>query len=139
MVTIMHTLPGRPTRTAVLLQRWDRIGLGVRLAYNPWHPPAIRCYLRAGDDLIQAGAAGAVAVQQRMLGLLLGTADDAALPWIWRAACHEHVVFPLARLTTLARGGAAVDTAALERRIEAVGRRLSDPVADGARPRRPSG
>jgi hypothetical protein len=127
----MRTLPGPPARSAALLRRWDRIGLGVRLAYNPWHPPVIRCYLRVGDEVARAGAASALAVQRHMLGLLLRTADDRALPWIWRATCHEHVVFPQARLATLARRGAEVDTGALEHWIEAVGRRLAEPVTGG--------
>jgi len=118
---------GRPPGDA-LLRRWDRIGLGVRLAYNPWHPPVIRCYLQTGRDLARAGALPEEAVQRRTLSLLLHTADDAALPWGWRAACHEHVVFPLARLRSFARRGAAPDLPALERQVEDVGRRLSEAV-----------
>ncbi|MFT3819404.1 MAG: hypothetical protein QM750_17495 [Rubrivivax sp.] len=106
-------------REAFLRQRWDRIGLGVRLAYNPWHPGVIRCYLQAGALLVRIGAMPELAVQQRMLQVLLQTAADPGLPWAWRSACHEHMVFPLARLATLARLGLAPAATPWQQRVDA--------------------
>lgn len=114
-----------PRRTAFLQQRWDRIGLGVRLAYNPWHAPVIRCYLEAGAHYVRCGGADETSVQQRMLTVLLQTADDSALPWAWRAACHEYTVFPLARLATLARLGQAAEPGPWQQRVDAVATRLA--------------
>lgn len=116
----LHTCP----RAAFLLQRWDRIGLGIRLAYNPWHPPVIRCYLHSGQQLVGAGVLDEARAQRRMLAVLVQTAADEALPWCWRSACHEHTVFPLARLATLWRLAgrpAADDFIALRQRCDAVG------------------
>jgi len=125
---------GRPAAGALL--RWDRIGLGVRLGYNPWHPPAIRSYLHAGRELVRAGTLPDEAVQRRTLSLLLRTAEDAALPWGWRVACHEHLVFPLAKLRSLVQPGATPDLATIEERVEEVGRRLFEAVirAQGGTP-----
>lgn len=105
-------------------QRWERIGLGVRLAYNPWHPGAIRCYLQAGAQLARGAPTDELKVQQRMLRLLLQTAADEALPWCWRSACHEYAVFPLARLATLWRRGLAPHPQAWQQRADALACRL---------------
>ncbi len=111
-------------RDVFLRQRWDRIGLAVRLAYNPWHPGVVRCYLQAGSHLVRMGAMADLAAQQRMLQLLLHTAGDTALPWAWRQACHDHMVFPLARLATLARLGQGPDSSGWQQRVDAAGQRL---------------
>jgi hypothetical protein len=106
-------------------QRWDRIGLGIRLAYNPWHTPAIRCYLDVGGQLVQAGVRGKREVQERMLTVLLQAASDPGLPWRWRSACHEHTVWPLARLATRWRlGERSIDVAQWQARVDTVGQAL---------------
>lgn len=96
-------------RIAALLQRWDRVGLGIRCGYNPEQPTAIRHYLEAGRQVARARPADELALQHRMLTLLLQTAGDEALPWFWRAVCLEYTARPLARITSLL---APVDPAA---------------------------
>lgn len=91
------------SREAFLRQRWDRIGLGVRLAYNSWQPGVIRCYLQAGSLLVRSGAMPELTTQQRMLQLLLQTAADPSLPWAWPSACHEYMVFPPTRTSRFRR------------------------------------
>ena len=123
--------PGRP-RPCPRLQRWDRIGLGVRLAYNPWHAPAIRCYLEAGSQLVRDGLRGEREVQERMLTVLLQTAADRGLPWRWRSACHEHMVWPLARLATRWRlGERSIDMARWQARVDAAGASLLQSLQGG--------
>ena len=96
---------------AALRERWDRVGLGIRCAYNPRQPAAIRCFLALGARLAYTGAWTELAVWQRALQVLLQTAMDEALPWAWRSACLEHTTWPVARLTSLLN---ATDPAALE-------------------------
>jgi hypothetical protein len=84
-----------------LEQRWDRIGLGVRCAYNPQRPDLLHHYLQAGRRLSRLQPQREAQIQHRMLDLLLHTAADEALPWPWRAVCLEHTAWPMARLTSL--------------------------------------
>ncbi len=86
---------------ATLRQRWERIGLGIRLAYNPEQPAVIRCWLGIGGQLAGDGGSAELALLQRSLRLLMQTAHDEALPWYWRSVCLEHTARPLSRLTTL--------------------------------------
>jgi hypothetical protein len=88
-------------RATPMGQRWERIGLGIRLAYNPQQPAVIRCWLGIGARLVSAGGADEAALLQRTLRLLLQTAHDESLPWFWRSVCLEHTARPLSRLTTL--------------------------------------
>jgi hypothetical protein len=104
------------------LQRWDRIGLGVRLAYDPAGTQAIRAFLYAGRRLVAAGVRDDLEVQVRTLGVLLDTAEDTELPIAWRRACLEHARLPLARLVTIARRTGRVDAAIWHARIETVDR-----------------
>jgi len=87
--------------SAHALKRWDRIALGVRLAYNPGKPCVIACYIGVGRKLVEAGLVPEVEAEQRMFRLLLQAANDLALPWAWRHHCLSYAVHPLARLTTL--------------------------------------
>ena len=125
-------------REAFLRQRWDRIGLGVRLAYNPWYPGVIRCYLQAGALLARAGVLPELPVQQRMLQVLLQAAGDPGLPWAWRSACHEHMVFPLARLATLARLGLGPAATPWQQRVDACAQLLDRCRPGACDPQRPS-
>ena len=86
---------------ATLRQRWERVGLGIRLAYNPQQPAVIRCWLGIGAQLAADGGAAELVLLQRSLRLLMQTAHDEALPWYWRSVCLEHTARPLSRLTTL--------------------------------------
>ena len=132
--SIAHAAPLDADQRA-LLARWDRIGLGVRLAYNPSHPQAIRAFLHAGRCLASSGARTELDVQARTLGVLLDTALDPALPLPWRSACVEHACLPFARLVSLARRTGRVDAGMWQRRIDDAERRLAD-VASCADPDR---
>lgn len=90
-------------QAAALLQRWDRIGIGVRCAYNPSCPCALRHYLAAGRQVAASGALPELLVQRRTFTVLLQTAHDEALPWYWRSVCLEYTTLPLARLHALLR------------------------------------
>jgi len=63
-----------------LAQRWDRIGLGVRCAYNPRRPEVLQHCLQAGRRLSRLHPAQQRFIQRRMLDLLLHTVADDALP-----------------------------------------------------------
>lgn len=102
------------TQRAWLLRRWDRIGLGVRCAYNPGCPCAVRHYLEAGRRVVAGGARSELQVQLRMLTVLLQVARDEALPWIWRSICLEYTAFPLARLRSLLRASDPIAWQAME-------------------------
>ena len=99
------TLAGR------MLQRWQRIGLGVRLAYNPGCTCVINCYIGVGRQIAQRGYATEVDVHQRMFRLLLQTASDLALPAAWRHHCASYALHPLTRLSELLAGDAFAVTA----------------------------
>lgn len=104
----------RDPRAAAMLQRWDRIGIGIRCAYNPQRPSVIRLWLGVGRALGAGRVLDERTLQQRMLDVLLQTAHDAALPWSWRCACLEHATLPAARLTSLLRGHDPLACAALD-------------------------
>ena len=48
------SLTPEQTQHAALLRWWDRIGIGVRCAYNPGCPCAVRLYLEAGRRVCAA-------------------------------------------------------------------------------------
>ena len=127
----MRTVPSPSARSAALLQRWDRIGLGVRLAYSPASTQGIRAFLHAGRCLVAAGVRGQLEVQVRTLGVLLDTARDTQLPIAWRRACVEHARLPLARLVTIGRRTGRVDAAMWLGRLEAVDRQLDETAWGG--------
>ncbi len=110
-----------------LAQRWDRIGLGVRCAYNPQRQQVLQHYVQAGRRLSHSNPAQELRVQRRMLDLLLHTAADEALPWPWRAACLEHTAWPLARLSRLLEGSTDAGRHALDQRVQDAWDRLGLP------------
>lgn len=121
--------PKAATMVGTLEHRWERIGLGVRCAYNPQRPEVLCCYVQAGRRLSRLEPEREAQIQRRMLDLLLNTAADEALPWHWRAVCLEHTVWPLSRLTSLL-GNACDATEALgqlEHRVQRVGTQLGLP------------
>ena len=111
---------------SVLFQRWDRIGLGIRLAYNAEAVQTIRAYLALGQKLVRLGQTDDVPVQRRMLRLLLQTAADAALSGSWRSVCLELGARPLARPRCL-RPQAQVAAAAVRVCVSAGPRRVMVP------------
>ena len=114
-----------------LRQRWDRLGIGIRCAYNPWLPPVILLYLQAGRRLVTAGAMDDVAVQRRMLALLMRTADDKALPLPWRFACLEHTSRPRMRLGRLLGGSDPDAVARMAREADDLAQRLDAALSTG--------
>lgn len=90
------------------IERWQRLALGIRLAYNPGQPAVIRQYLSLGHRLVQTGQLAPSRAWARTLELLLQTAADEALPWFWRSVCLEHTAQPLARCTHHLGAGAVV-------------------------------
>lgn len=123
------------TMHRTLEQRWERISLGVRCAYNPQRPEVLRHYVQAGRQLSRQQPEQEARVQRRMLDLLLNTAADEALPWHWRAVCLEHTVWPLARLTSLLGRGARDANgvcAELAQRLQQISEQLGLPPAAGS-------
>ena len=116
----MQTSP----RIAALSLRWDRIGLGIRCGYNPEQPMSIRHYLEAGRQIANARPADDLALQLRMLTLLLQTASDEALPWFWRAVCLEYTARPLARITSLLGPAEPAACSSVDALVEAARLRL---------------
>jgi len=107
----LESLAPNHTRVAWLLRRWDRIGIGVRCAYNPFCSCSLRAYLQVARQVIATRACPEAQVHKRTLCVLLLTARDAALPWHWRSVCLEHATLPLARLQSLLGGSdPAVET-----------------------------
>lgn len=97
------------------IERWQRLALGIRLAYNPGQPAVIRQYLSLGHRLVQAGRLTPAGAWAHMLELLRQTAADEALPWFWRSVCLEHTAQPLARCTHhLGAGAVAAQQARLD-------------------------
>ena len=96
--TINTRIQNASAKGRALLQRWDRIGLGIRCAYNPAQAGVIRLWLTLGQQLVLHQALSDLQMQQRALTLLLRTAADEALPWFWRSVCLEHCAAPQARL-----------------------------------------
>jgi hypothetical protein len=86
---------------AVQRLRWERLHLAIRCGLNTRQPALVRVYLGLGRWLVRQGQLDDAAANQRMLQMLLDTAADAALPWLWRSICLEHTTMPMARLCTL--------------------------------------
>ncbi len=82
-------------------QRWQRIGLGVRLACNPHKPEVLQVWLALGAQLSALGVTDKTDILQRSIRPLLQVAHDQALPAFWSRVCLEATTRPLARLTTL--------------------------------------
>lgn len=123
--------PANAMAHSALERRWDRIGLGVRCAYNPQRPDVLHHYMQAGRRLSRLQPQREALIQRRMLDLLLHTATDEALPWHWRAVCLEHTAWPLARLTSLWSGSAhpaAHAPVQLEARVQRASEQLGLPA-----------
>jgi hypothetical protein len=84
-----------------LLECWDRIGIGIRCAYNPFCACPIHHYLMAGERVIERGVRSGLFVHRRLFEVLLQAARDDALPRAWRIACLQHAALPLERLQDL--------------------------------------
>lgn len=81
--------------------RWERLRVTIRCGLDATQPACIRIYLELGRWLVQHGRIDDRVAHEQMLRVLVDTARDDGLPWIWRSVCLEHAARPLARLTTL--------------------------------------
>jgi hypothetical protein len=109
------------------IERWERIGLGIRLAYNPGRADGVRLWLATGRQLSRDGGLREVPMLARSLERLLQTAEDPALPWTWRHVCLEHVARPWARLQCLLAGRADALLGQVAARIALAGDALGLP------------
>lgn len=112
--------PPIASASPALEQRWDRLGVGVRCAYDTREPALLLRYLQAGRSLSRQQPQREAHIQGRMLELLLRTAGDGSLPWAWRIACLEQTPWPLARLASLWRRGMLSETQSPDRLDERV-------------------
>lgn len=97
---------GRPMRSrrddrAWQRERWERIGLGVRLAYNPDKVEVMRYWLALGERLVAEGVLEPLPMWRRSLRLLLQVAGDEGLPLGWRRVALDHAARPAVRLAAL--------------------------------------
>ena len=114
--------------TASLVQRWERLELYVRCGLAPREPAYLQLYLHLGRKLARRGDRPALAIQLRMLATLLKSAEDEALPWLWRSICLEHATLPLAQVSGSCRLHDPLAVDALERALERAWHRLpADP------------
>jgi hypothetical protein len=117
-------------RAVAMLACWDRIGIGIRCGYNPFCPCPVRQYLLAGRRVIELGAATELEVDQRLIEVLLQTARDEALPWMWRSICLQHAGLPLARLQALLEHHDPIACNALYAAVQAAGDALASAMPD---------
>lgn len=108
-------------------QRWLRIALGLRLAYNPWKPSVIPVWLGLGRRLALDGAVPEPEMLLRSIRLPLQTASDPVLPWAWRDACLAHAARPLARWRSLCALHDPLGVDMWEQRFERAAQQLGPP------------
>lgn len=108
------------------MARWQRIGLGVRLAYDPRRPELVRLWIGIGMKLADDGGAHELAVLQRLLALLMQVALDEALPWYWRNVCLELSARPQARLVWLLKRHDPLQAEAMAAVVDLARARLDD-------------
>ena len=111
-----------------LLECWDRIGIGIRCAYNPFCACPVHHYIQAGLRVAAAGVRSELFVHQRLLQVLLQTARDDALPGFWRSVCLEHAAMPLTRLQALLTLHDPIAVDALRSVVQAVGDELANAI-----------
>lgn len=87
--------------TTATTDSWHRVGMQVRLALDPEDPRLIARYLVHGQALVAERVAAPWSVHDRMLTLLLDTANDALLPIDWRMNCLDACNRPLGALGPL--------------------------------------
>jgi hypothetical protein len=102
------------------LDRWERIGLGVRLAYHPGKPQLIRLWVALGERLAGDGAIEQLPMWRRTVRLLLQVAGDEALPLGWRCMALDHAARPAARLAAFIRRSNAGQAAEVGTALEQV-------------------
>jgi len=90
-----------PAETQAALRHWQRIAMHIRLGLEPDEPRLLCAYHHQGERLVAAYRQRAWTVHERMLRLLLDTAEDALLPVCWRMTCLDAASRPLARLGPL--------------------------------------
>lgn len=90
-----------PCAAAELMSRWQRVQTFVRCGLSVCAEDYVRLYLLIGHRVARLGLRPPMAVQRQMLGTLLRTAEDEALPWSHRSACLEQSALPAACLRVL--------------------------------------
>ncbi|BAL94754.1 hypothetical protein [Rubrivivax gelatinosus] len=90
-----------PAETQAAARHWQRIAMHIRLGLEPDEPRLLCAYHHQGERLIAAYGRPAFATHERMLRLLLDTAEDTLLPVCWRMTCLNAASRPLARLGPL--------------------------------------
>lgn len=135
-----HSTADRPAADAPTPghERWARIGLGVRLAYNPLKPAVIRHWLCLGERLVAEDQIDELPMWRCAFDTLVQVARDAALPLAWRSAALDHAVRPAVRLAGVLRRQGAVARAAevsasLDRALVAVEQATALALANGVR------
>lgn len=83
--------------------RWERIGLGIRLACTPQQPGVMQAWISLGSRLAAQRVLDEEIMLRKTVKLLLQAAHDEALPWPWRRACVQAAPRPVARLAGLLR------------------------------------
>lgn len=115
----MAALPQATDGATLRRLRWERIGLGIRLGYNPYKPEVARYWVALGQRLAEEGVLDEPRALRRILAVLLQVAHDEALPWFWRSVCLEQAARPQARLATLLRAHDPVQAEALHAAVQA--------------------
>lgn len=114
----------KPAHRPLALRRWQRLALGVRLAFQPDSVAAIARCLRLGRRLSAAGLLDERDMLQRSLRLLWQCAEDPELPPAWRAACLDQAARPLARHAALWRGADPLGVLLWQQRLAGAAARL---------------
>lgn len=90
-----------PAETQAATRHWQRIAMHIRLGLEPDEPRLLCAYHHQGERLIAAYGLPAFGTHERMLRLLLDSAEDTLLPVCWRMTCLNAASRPLARLAPL--------------------------------------
>ncbi len=119
------------------LERWERIGLAVRLALHPQQPGVMRLWVGLGERLAADGLLDERAMWRRTLQRLLQVALDEALPLAWRCMALDHAARPAVRLAALAERDDPVGAEAVRSQLDVARERLDAAVAFGTTGRGP--
>lgn len=114
-------------------QRWERIGLGVRLAYNPLRPDVMRLWLALGERLAAQGVLDNLAMWRCSLRTLLQVVQDEGLPLHWRRIALDHAARPAVRLAALLGRDDPLQGEAVRQQLQEARERI-DAVPAGQRP-----
>jgi phage-related baseplate assembly protein len=112
-------------------ERWMRIGLGIRLAYNAARPAVIRLWVCQGERLAADDLLDDIEMWSRVHRTLLHVAHDEALPMAWRAVALDHALRPTVRLAALLAGSDPLRATQVHAMLQAAHDRLDTAPASG--------